>query len=144
MRTLLSASWLAPLALLAACATTTQDGTSSARLPTGVTLLESDRSDCDGTVRVDEDSIAPSSRRDDVVVRAGQNAVFPVEDDDIQWTCVGTDAADTDTEITECPANTSHVRITRSSADDDFLFECYGRRASTSGSGSDTTRSRSR
>jgi hypothetical protein len=133
MRIVLSVGAL--LALLAACTTTTttEDGTRAARLPTGVTLLESDRSACDGAVRVDEDSIAPSGRSDDLVVRVGQNAVFPIEDDDIQWTCVGATAADTDTEVTECPANTSHVRITRASTGDDFVFECYGRAASGSG-----------
>lgn len=118
-----------------AVTTTTDEDARSARLPTGVTLLESDRNQCAGSVAIDERSIA-GSRRADLVVQRGQNAVFEIDVDDdddveIEWTCVG--AADTERETAECPDETSHVRITRASTGDEFLLECYGdddRRAS--------------
>jgi hypothetical protein len=128
-------SWLyfVPCAVLAAgCATTTttDEDARAARLPTGVTLLESDRNQCAGSVAIDERSIA-GSRRADLVIQRGQNAVFEIDADDeddveIAWTCVG--AADTDDESTECPDETSHVRVTRASTGNEFLLECYGDR----------------
>jgi hypothetical protein len=112
------------------CATvsTTNEDARTARLPTGVTLLESNREQCAGSVAIDETSIA-NARRSDLVISRGQNAVFAVDedaDDDIEvdWTCVG--AVDADRETIECPDDTSHVRITRGSTGDEFLLECYG------------------
>jgi hypothetical protein len=124
---------LAAFAVLAAgCATTTttDEDARSARLPTGVTLLDSDRNECAGSVAIDESSIA-SARRADLVIQRGQNAVFEIDADDnddveIDWTCVGT--ADTDRETSECPEDTSHVRITRATTGNEFLLECYGDR----------------
>jgi hypothetical protein len=126
-------SWiyLAAFTVLAAgCATTTStdEDARSARLPTGVTLLESDRNECAGSVAIDERSIE-SARRADLVIQRGQNAVFEIDVDgnddvEIDWTCVGT--ADTERETSECPDDTSHVRITRASTGDEFLLECYG------------------
>jgi hypothetical protein len=124
---------------LAACAvfgagcattTTTDEDARSARLPTGVTLLDSDRNECEGAVAIDERSIS-NARRSDLVIQAGQNATFEVDADDnddveIDWTCVG--AADADQETADCPDQTSHVRITRASTGDEFLLECYGDR----------------
>jgi hypothetical protein len=119
-------------ALGAGCAvtTTTDEDARSARLPTGVTLLDSDRNECAGSVAIDESSIA-SARRSDLVIQRGQNAVFEIDVDDendveIEWTCVG--AASTDRETVECPDETSHVRITRASTGNEFLLECYGDR----------------
>jgi hypothetical protein len=116
--------------LATGCATTgtNNDDAATARLPTGVTLLESNREQCEGSVAIDDRSIA-SARRSDLVIARGQNAVFEVEEDDnddveVGWTCVG--AADADRERIECPDNTSHVRITRGSTGDEFLLECYG------------------
>lgn len=127
--------YLTTFAVLAAgCATvSTDDDARSARLPTGVTLLESDRNDCAGAIAIDERSIR-GSRSADLVVQRGQNATFEVDadaDDDveIEWTCVG--AADTDRDSVECPEDTSHVRITRASTGSEFLFECYGDRDSS-------------
>jgi hypothetical protein len=125
--------YLAAFSVLGAgCATitTTDEDARSARLPTGVTLLESDRNECAGSVAIDERLVA-GSRRADLVVQRGQNAVFEIDADDdddveIDWTCVG--AADTDEETVECPDETSHVRITRASTGNEFLFECYGNR----------------
>jgi len=107
----------------------------SARLPTGVTLLDSNREECGGSVAID-DSAIKSSRREDLVIARGQNATFEInadsdEDVEIQWTCVGT--ANTERERVECPEDTSWVRVTRATGDD-FLFECYGDR------GGDSTR----
>ena len=111
-----------------ATTTTTDEDARAARLPTGVTLLESDRNECEGAVAIDESALA-TARRSDLVIQAGENATFEVEADDdndveIEWTCVG--AADADRESVECPDRTSHVRITRASTGDEFLLECYG------------------
>jgi hypothetical protein len=119
-------------ALGAGCAvTTTTDGDArAARLPTGVTLLESDRNECEGAVTIDERSIA-NSRRADLVVQPGENATFEVDADDgdepeVEWMCVG--SAEADRESVECPDETSHVRITRATTGDEFLLECFGDR----------------
>ena len=126
--------FLAAFAVLSAgCAltsSTTTDDDRTARLPTGVTLLESDRNECDGSVALDE-SLLANARRADLVVQRGANATFEIDadgDDDveIEWTCVG--AADADSESVECPDSTSYVRITRASTGDEFLLECYGDR----------------
>jgi hypothetical protein len=111
-----------------AVTTTSDDDARTARLPTGVTLLESDRNECEGAVAIDESAIA-NSRRADLVVQRGQNATFEVDADgdrdvEIDWTCVG--VADADTNTAECPEETTHVRITRASTGDEFLLECYG------------------
>ncbi len=126
-------SWLylsAFAVLGAGCATTTSsdEDARTARLPTGVTLLESDRNECEGSVAIDETAIA-GSRRADLVIQRGQNATFEVDVDDdedveIDWTCVGVANADRNT--VECPEDTTHVRITRASTGDEFLLECYG------------------
>jgi hypothetical protein len=130
-----SQSWIflaAFVVLGSGCAvtTSTDEDARSARLPTGVTLLDSDRNECAGSVAIDERSIA-SARRSDLVIQRGQNAVFEIDVDDedeveIDWTCVG--AANADRETVECPDETSHVRITRASTGDEFLLECYGDR----------------
>jgi hypothetical protein len=108
--------------------TTSDEDARTARLPTGVTLLESDRNECEGAVAIDETAIA-SSRREDLVIQRGQNATFEVDFDDdedveIDWTCVG--VADAERETAECPDETTHVRITRATTGDEFLLECYG------------------
>jgi hypothetical protein len=123
-------------ALSAGCASTTEtdEDPRTARLPTGVTLLESDRNECAGSVAIDE-SVVASARRADLVVQRGQNATFEVDADssddiEVEWTCVG--AANTERETSECPEDTTHVRITRASAGDEFLLECYGDRDGSS------------
>jgi hypothetical protein len=124
--------YLTAFAVLGAgCATvTTDEDARDARLPTGVTLLESDRNDCAGAIAIDESAIENAGRAD-LVIQRGQNATFEVDavdDDDveIEWTCVG--AADTDRNSVECPEDTSHVRITRATTGSEFLLECYGDR----------------
>ena len=129
--------YLAAVAMLAAgCASISdndEQDARSARLPTGVTLLDSNREECGGSVAID-DSAIKSSRREDLVIARGQNATFEVDadsDDDvaIEWTCVGT--AKTERERIECPEDTSWVRISRATGDD-FLLECYGDRGGSS------------
>ena len=128
--------YLTAFALLGAgCVTTATDDNDgrSVRLPTGATLLDSDRSECEGAVAIDERIVA-SARNSDLVIERGQNATFQVDpdtDDDfeVEWTCVG--AANTDRNALECPEETSFVRITRG-ADDEFLLECYGDGSSSS------------
>jgi hypothetical protein len=112
------------------CAITTasDEDARTARLPTGVTLLESDRNECEGAVAIDETAVA-GARREDLVIQRGQNATFEVdvdadEDVEIDWTCVG--VADADDNTAECPEETTHVRITRATTGDEFLLECYG------------------
>ncbi len=122
--------YLSAFAVLAAgCATTTTtDDDRAARLPTGVTLLESDRSECEGSVAIDE-SVVASARRADLVIQRGANATFEIdadgdEDVEVEWTCVG--ANDTERNSAECPEETSHVRITRAATGDELVLECYG------------------
>jgi hypothetical protein len=119
------------------CAVTSENDASArpVRLPTGVTLLDSDRNKCDGSVAIDERAVS-KARRSDLVLQRGQNAIIEVDagrnDDDVEigWTCVGSASAARNT--AECPEETSHVRITRDAAADDFLIECYGNRGSSS------------
>jgi hypothetical protein len=104
----------------------------SARLPTGVTLLDSSREECEGSVAID-DGVVQGARRADLVIQRGQNATFEIdadadEDVEIEWTCVGT--ADTERASIECPEDTSWLRVTRASGED-FLFECYGEGSSS-------------
>jgi hypothetical protein len=113
--------------------TTTDRDARAARLPTGVTLLESDRNECAGAVAIDERLIAGAGRSD-LVIQRGQNATFEIDVDDdddieIEWTCVGSATADDDS--AECPDDTSHVRITRATTGDEFLLECFGDRNRT-------------
>jgi hypothetical protein len=122
--------FLTALAVLGTgCAvTTTTDDDRTARLPTGITLLESDRAECDGSVTLDE-SIVASARRADLVIRPGANATFEIDADDdeeveIEWTCVGD--SNTERNTSECPEDTSHVRVTRAGTGDELVLECYG------------------
>jgi hypothetical protein len=127
----------AVVALGTGCVTTTtsdNDGR-SVRLPTGVTLLDSDRDQCAGSVALEE-SVVSNAVRSDLVIEPGENVTFavdadPEDDVEIEWTCVGT--ASTDRNAVVCPDDTDYVRITRG-AGDDFVLECYGDRRSTTGS----------
>jgi hypothetical protein len=129
--------YLAACAVLAAgCVTTSQNeqDARSARLPTGVTLLDSNREVCAGPVAIDDGVIAGA--REDLVVQRGENAAFRIDTDDedgedenveIRWTCVGDVTVERD--AVGCPDETSHVRVTRATGND-FLLECYGDRSS--------------
>jgi hypothetical protein len=127
--------FLAAAALLGAgCASpsqTTDEDARAARLPTGVTLLDSNREECAGPVAIDDSVIADA--REDLVVQRGENATFEIdadhdEDIAIRWTCVGSVSAER--ESVGCPDETSHVRVTRATGND-FLLECYGNRGSS-------------
>ena len=111
-------------------APTSGDDARNARLPIGVTLLDVDRGICAGTVAIDDGSIA-TAQRSDLVIQRGQNATFPVyEDDDydveVDWTCIGSTSAVE--RRTECPDDTSHVRVTRDLTGNELMVECYGDR----------------
>lgn len=122
---------------------TSDEDARAARLPTGVTLLDSNREVCAGPVAIDDRGIAGA--REDLVVQRGENATFQIDTDtdtdtddedenvEIRWTCVGDVSAERD--AVACPDETSHVRVTRATGND-FLLECYGNR------GSSTTRAR--
>lgn len=108
------------MATLTGCATMGPADRTGARLPEGVTLLESEQDSCDGALHVEDGE--RGSR--DVVVRPGQNASFRVSGERIEWTCIGESSTSDDT--VDCPRDTSHVRVTRPASGDDFLLECYG------------------
>jgi hypothetical protein len=122
---------LAPWVVLGGCASVDVNGGSrDARLPTGVTLLGSDRDECGGIIQVREERSTGQSRGAELVLRQGQNATFEIDedansnDDEIEWTCIGESSSSTDS--VDCPDDTSHVRITRSAQGEDFLLECFG------------------
>jgi hypothetical protein len=119
-------------ALSAGCVITgaSGDDARNARLPIGVTLLDIDRGQCAGAVAIDDSSIA-TAQTSALVIQRGQNATFRVdadydEDVEVDWTCIG--SASAVEHGTECPDDTSHVRITRELTGSEFLLECYGDR----------------
>lgn len=133
MQKLLVSCWAAlAAALIAGCATTTPglgDEAGNAALPSGVTLLDSDEEECDGTLQVSEDGIDGEGEGvgDAFVVEAGENATFQLdgEDEEIEWACVDEDG-DADEESMDCPNSATHVRITRATSGGELLVECYG------------------
>lgn len=129
MRKLLSCGLLVPLYLLTACVATAPglgDDTGGT-LPSGLTLLDSDESRCEGTVQISSEAFEDGGGLDDQqFVEPGENATFELERgyDEIEWACVGQDSPDVDS--MRCPRGTSHVRITRATTGGEILFECYG------------------
>jgi len=92
------------------------------RLPTGVTLLGGGDTTCRGILVLES---GVQDEDDDVRrIGSGEFAVFEVENENVGWACLG-DATQSDT--MECPSGTTYVRVSRNSADDYVLFECYGR-----------------
>jgi hypothetical protein len=128
MRTLwLGGASLASVMLLMSGCAVSRSGSEvdDALLPTGLTLLESERAECRGVIEIDDGSIRGRSSSG-LVVRQGQNAVFEIGDDEeVEWTCIGQSSSERDT--VDCPRATSHVRITRGATGDGFVVECYGR-----------------
>jgi hypothetical protein len=119
---------VATLVAAAGCATVDSGSGSSryARLPTGVTLLDSESERCGGSVQVSEERNGRSSRSD-LVLRPGENATFEVDvrdGDELEWSCVGEERSEA-SEV-DCPSATSHVRITRQADGRDLLLECFG------------------
>jgi len=122
---------LLPLYLLAACVATAPglgDEAGSTTLPSGLTLLDSDESSCDGTVQVANEMIegGDGGLHDQHFVEPGENATFELAEryDEIEWACV--DQGSPDVDSMRCPRGTSHVRITRATTGGELLFECYG------------------
>lgn len=130
MRKLLSScAFLIGLSLMAGCATTTSglgDEAGTVRLPSGLTLLDSDTDDCDGTVQLGDEMIEGRGLREEFFVDAGQNATFELERgyDEIEWVCV--EGSSPRVESVRCPSGTTHLRLTRAAAGGELLFECYG------------------
>jgi hypothetical protein len=124
------AALVAVLVTAAGCATVDSGSQSSryARLPTGVTLLDTESGRCAGTVQVREERNGRTSDSE-LVLRPGENATFAVDvgdGDEVEWSCVGEERS-VSREI-DCPDATSHVRITRRAEGADLALECYGRR----------------
>ena len=128
---LTSCGLLLALSLLASCAATTPglgDQAGNRSLPSGLSLLDSDQAECDGSVQVAEEMIEDEGEGldDSFLVEAGENATFEFEDDyeEIEWACVDDDSSDVDS--MRCPSSATHVRITRATDGGEILFECYG------------------
>lgn len=128
---LISCGAFVSLALMAGCATTSPGlghSSGNASLPSGLRLLDSDDSSCDGTVQVGEENLEGHGDGLDgaFVVDAGENATFEFneDEDEFQWACVG--AGSPDAASIRCPRDSTHVRITRATSGGDLLFECYG------------------
>ena len=123
--------FLVSLSLLAGCAATTPglgNEAGNTRLPSGLTLLDSDKGECDGTVQLADDMIenAGEGLQADFFVEPGENATFELEEEygEIEWACVGGDSAEV--ESMRCPRGATHVRITRATDGGELLFECFG------------------
>lgn len=119
------------LVLLAGCAATTPGLGSEAgnrSLPSGLTLMDSDEAECDGSVQIAEETIEDEGEGldDSFLVEAGENATFELEGgyEEIEWACVEDDSSDV--ESMRCPRDATHVRITRATDGGELLFECYG------------------
>jgi hypothetical protein len=122
----------AALAAAAGCTSLDSGGGQSpryARLPTGLTLLDTDTGRCTGSVQVREEENG-RTRESELVLRPGENATFTVDVDDgdeLAWSCVGESRSES-SEV-DCPDATSHVRITRRVEGADLALECYGSRS---------------
>jgi hypothetical protein len=121
----------AVLAAASGCTTLDSSGGESSRysrLPTGVTLLDTDTARCSGSVQVREER-SGRSRESELLLRPGENATFAVDisdGDELEWSCIG-DARSATSEV-DCPDSTSHVRIMRRAEGNDLALECYGAR----------------
>jgi len=132
---------VAALVVLGGCETSGHNATANARyakLPTGVTLLNTDTGRCSGSVQVREEQ-SGHVHEQQLVLAPGENATFPVDvrdGDRLSWACVGdTRSGDTrsvSTNRVDCPDATSHVRISRRAEGSDLTLECFGRRSSRS------------
>jgi hypothetical protein len=125
---------LAALTAGAGCATSNPGGGETSRysrLPTGVTLLDTDAGRCAGSVQVREEQ-SGRTRESELLLEPGENATFEVDVDDgdeLDWSCIG-DSRSVSARV-DCPDDTSHVRITRRAEGSEIALECYGRRGSS-------------
>jgi len=93
----------------------------------GLRLLGSDETDCDGVLQVDSEQDDDDDLGEGLYVESGANATFELEndDEDLDWACIGEDG-DSRSDTFDCPDGATHVRITRAGDGDNVLFECYG------------------
>ena len=132
---------VAALVVVGGCATghnTTAANARYAKLPTGVTLLNTDTGRCSGSVQVREEQ-SGRVHEQQLVLAPGENATFPVDardGDRLSWSCVGDTRSGDTRSVTsnrvDCPDTTSHVRISRRVEGSDLTLECFGRRSSRS------------
>ena len=132
---------VAALVAIGGCATSGHNATANARyakLPTGVTLLNTDTGRCSGSVQVREEQ-SGHIREQQLVLAPGENATFPVDvrdGDRLSWSCVGDtrtgDTRSVSSNRVDCPDATSHVRISRRAEGSDLTLECFGHRSSRS------------
>ncbi len=94
------------------------------RLPTGLTLLDSQKDQCAGNVQIDQGSVAARKPSRDLLVRPGEHGSFKVDSDDLKWACIQGNAPNVQT--LSCPERTQYVRLTRSEQGGSLLFECFG------------------
>jgi hypothetical protein len=121
--------------LLVICAGCASTGGSAdpryARVPTGLTLLDSDKAGrCDGSVQVREQESGKSTDHE-LLLKPGENATFAVDTGDgdkISWSCIGAGDTKSTSERIACPDLTSHVRVMRTADRGDVTTECYGER----------------
>jgi predicted small secreted protein len=117
---------LLPVSLLAACANTASglgEDVGTARLPTGLKLLDSEKGMCAGNVQVGQAAVG-AALDERLFVKPGQNGTFEIRDNDLRWACVTGQSPDVET--LRCPSATKYVRVTRPGQGNDLLFECYG------------------
>src|SRR3954465_6180378 len=112
---------IAALVVVGGCATghNTTANARYAKLPTGVTLLNTDTGRCSGSVQVREEQ-SGHVHEQQLVLAPGENATFPVavrDGDRLSWSCVGDTRSGDSRSVTsnrvDCPDSTSHVRISR-------------------------------
>jgi hypothetical protein len=104
------------------------DSARYARLPTGLTLLDTENGRCAGSVQIREERDG-RTREQELLLKPGENATFAIDvsdGDELEWSCIG--AARSESEDVDCPDATSHVRIMRRAEGDALSLECYGRR----------------
>ncbi len=132
---------VAALVVIGGCASSGHNATANARyakLPTGVTLLNTDTGRCSGSVQVREEQ-SGHVHEQQLVLAPGENATFPVavgDGDRLSWSCVGDTRSGDSRSVTsnrvDCPDSTSHVRISRRAEGSDLTLECFGHRSSRS------------
>jgi len=131
---------VAALVVVGGCASSSHNVANDryAKLPTGVTLLDTDTARCSGSVQVREEQNGHVHEQA-LVLAPGENATFPVDvrdGDRLSWSCVGDTRSGDTRSVTsnrvDCPDATSHVRISRRAEGSDLTLECYGHRSSRS------------
>ncbi len=94
------------------------------QLPTGLTLLNSEKDQCAGNVQMDQSSVVAPKLSANLFVQPGEHGSFKVQDDNVKWACIQGNAPNVHT--LNCPDKTQYVRLTRSEEGGGLLFECFG------------------